>query len=63
MSIAQAIKDSENHPHIATGNMRWRRPKSGSDNDLILEQEWSMSQDGGNVHDVYWAPVPTVLED
>ena len=63
MSIAQAIKDLEDFPPVATGKMRWRRPKGGSDADLILEQEWSMPHDGGKVYDVYWATVPTMLED
>jgi hypothetical protein len=63
MGIKQAIEDLEKYPPVATGNMRWHRPERGNDTDIILEQEWSTAHDDGKTHSVYWAPVPTVLED
>ena len=48
----------ENFLWKATGELRWRRPKGGTDNDLILEILWERVT--GERH---WQPIPTLLED
>lgn len=41
-----------------TGELRWRRPKGGNDNDLRLEQLWERV-----TGEREWRVVPTLLEN
>ena len=41
-----------------TGELRWRRPKGCSDNELVLEILWERA-----TGERQWRPVPTLLED
>lgn len=42
----------------ATGEIRWYRPRGGSDSDIRLEQLWERVTGERD-----WRPVPTILED
>lgn len=42
----------------ATGELRWYRPKGGSDNDIRLEVLWERA-----TGERQWRPVQTMMED